>query len=106
MAGEGETFYCLQHTSSKVKKLATNSCPGKDSSLLYILFSAELKPRGYYLDHVYYLDHGPSFHKYEPCILFGSIDFYNEPQVLFGLCLVLSEPCVDKIPNSRQGSVY
>ena len=46
------------------------------------------------------------FHKYEPCVLFGSIVFYNEPWVLFGLCWVLSEPCVDKIPNSRQGSVY
>ena len=45
-------------------------------------------------------------HKYEPCLLFGSIVFHNEACVLFGLCWVLSEPCVDKIPNSRQGSVY
>ena len=46
------------------------------------------------------------FHKYKSCVLFGSIDFYNEPWVLFGLCWVLCEPCVDKIPNSKQGSVY
>ena len=39
-------------------------------------------------------------------LLFGSIVFHNEACVLFGLCWVLSEPCVDKISNSRQGSVY
>merc|ERR1712242_445238 len=27
------------------------------SSKCYVLFSAELKPRGYYLEHVFYLDH-------------------------------------------------
>ena len=34
------------------------------------------------------------------------LDFYNELQELFWLCWILSEPCVDKIPNSRYGSVY
>ena len=28
-----------------------------NSSLITLLFSAELKPRGYYLEHVFYLDH-------------------------------------------------
>jgi len=46
------------------------------------------------------------FYNYEPCLLFGSIVFHNEACVLFGLCWVWSEPCVDKIFNSRQGSVY
>ena len=42
------------------------------------------------------------FYKYEACVLFGSIGFWNEPRVLFGLCWVLSETCVYKKPNSRQ----
>ena len=49
---------------------------------MYVLFSAELKPRGYYLEHVLYLD--LVIFTYIRHVYYLTIDFYNEPWVLFG----------------------
>ena len=44
-----------------------------------VLFSAELKPCDWLLFGTCLLFGSCHFHKYEPCVLFGSIVFYNEP---------------------------
>ena len=71
-----------------------------------LLFRAELKLRGYYLEHDFYLDRVIFTNMSHVYYLDQQFFFHNEACVLFGLSLVLSESRDDKIPNSRQGSVY
>ena len=136
-----------------------NFAPGE-----HLLFSAELKPRGYYLEHFFYLDHviftnmshvyylDQSFFIMSHEYYLDCVEFYLShvyyldclksptrdmstsmstltawPKVfktflafpkdcrvvspssrlaVFRRCFLMIEPCVDKIYNSRQGSVY